>query len=122
MTDVKVNQVWVAPMMGNRVLREVRILAPHPDGGYIIGILYSISLKHGEKSIERITELALEKSYSLKIDVCTHRNIDDAYIDSGDYAPPVPNYYRCTDCGDLFPNIGDTDLWFPKPLEVTNAQ
>lgn len=116
MHDVRVNQIYVAPAMAGRILRRIRILAPHPDGGYIIDVVYSITTS--EPHIQRLGVLALNKAYKLERDVCTHRIAEDAYIEVGGYAPPVPNYYRCTDCGDLFPNTGDTALWFPKVLEA----
>jgi hypothetical protein len=117
MDRVKVNQVYVAPMMDGRVLRRIRILAPHPDGGYIAKVLYSRAIGDNDL-IYSITDLGLKKAYKLEVDVCEHRHTEDVYIDGGsNYPPSVPNYYQCPDCGDLFPNTGDTDLWFPKQLK-----
>lgn len=114
MIKVEVNQVWKAPMMGGRVLRRIRILAPHPDGGWIYKVLFSTSHPNiSHVGIDRITELSLEKAYVLEQDVCTHRHTDDYYAKDA----PVPTHYRCTDCGDLFPNTGDDRFWFPKVLE-----
>lgn len=111
---VNVNQIWSAPMMGGRVLRRIRILAPHPDSGYLAEVLYTHPPLGSHEKIVRIGELAMIKSYKLEQDVCTHRHVDDYYRPSGHYWPATPNYYRCSDCGDLFPNTGDTNLWFPK--------
>lgn len=113
MLNVKVNQVYVAPLMAGRILRRIRILAPHPDGGFIIKVIFPNDI-----DIQRITNLGLDKAYRLERDVCEHKHTEDAYVDNGEFSPAIPNYYRCTDCGDLFPNTGDTALWFPKQLEV----
>lgn len=113
MIKVEVNQIWIAPMMGGRVLRKIRILAPHPDGGWIYKLEYTIQPGIQHEGISRITELGLEKAYTLEKDVCTHRHTDDWYRDES----PLPTHFRCTDCGDLFPNTGDDRFWFPKVLE-----
>lgn len=118
MGRVKINQVYVAPMMAGRVLRRIRILAYHPDGGYLYEVMYSINEgEHGEAY--KITDLSLNRAYKLEVDVCEHKGnlVEDAYVSTGGYDPAIPNYYRCTGCGDLFPNTGDTDLWFPKRIE-----
>lgn len=114
---INVNQIWSSPMMGGRVLRRVRILAPHPDRGYLAEVLYTHPPLMSHEKIVIITEFALIKVYKLEQDVCTHRHVEDYYKDTGDYAPATPNYYRCSDCGDLFPNTGDTNLWFPKLID-----
>jgi len=118
MLNVKVNQVYVAPLMAGRILRRIRILAPNPDGGWIYQEIPVSKGLRSERDIRIIKEFALEKVFRLETDVCEHKHTDDMYIRSGDHSPSMPNYFKCTDCGDLFPNTGDTALWFPKPLET----
>ena len=122
MDKVKINQVYVAPLMAGRVMRRIRILAHHPDGGYITEVLYSAQPVGQHEKLNRTSELSLNKVYTLETDVCEHRHTDDVYIDGGsNYPPSIPNYYKCTDCGDLFPNTGDTNLWFPKQIKVRDS-
>lgn len=50
----------------------------------------------------------------LKMTECHHKNVTDwpkYAIDD------PPGHYRCEDCGDTFPLIGDTDQWEPKMIE-----
>lgn len=35
LTKIEVNQFWVAYDENRNVIRRIRILAPHPDGGWI---------------------------------------------------------------------------------------
>lgn len=101
-------------MMGGRILRRIRIIAPHPDGGFLYETLYSVHPADSEILFGKITELSLEKAYVLEQDVCDHRHTDEWYREGS----PIPTHHICTDCGDKFPNVGDTSLWFPKVIEV----
>lgn len=113
---INVNQVWAA-RKEETALRRIRILAFHPDGGVIYEELSGGIMRLLIGQIHKLPERNLLKVFKLEQDVCTHRHTEDCYKDVGDYSPAMPNFYRCTDCGDLFPNTGDTELWFPRPIE-----
>ena len=44
--------------------------------------------------------------------LCTHTEVSDWWGEERGH----PTHYRCLTCNDLFPVIGDTDLW--KPVEI----
>lgn len=46
-------------------------------------------------------------------DYCHHKNVTE----HPKYAIDDPSgHYRCEDCGDTFPLIGDTNEWKPKEI------
>src|ERR1051325_12087522 len=96
--DVKINQVYKAPMMAGRTLRRVRILAHHPDGGYLAEILYSANQLDIESPYTRISLLALEKAYVLQHDVCDHRGpkTEVATVNKGE--DDEPTSWKCSQC------------------------
>lgn len=105
-TNIKVNQHWQHRLFPDRP--ALRILAPHPDGGYLV---YDWAAAPNDR-VSIINTLRLDDMYVLKHDVCTHKHVTDGYFNDS----AVPNYYVCNDCGDKFPNTGDTALWFPKVI------
>lgn len=120
MTDIKVsvNQIWAA--MDERVekpLRRIRIIAKHPDGGYVYKELGGGTFKTETGRIGHIPSFNLLTVFTLEQDVCTHRYVGEFYEDEKDH----PTYWICNDCGDKFPIIGDADFWFPKLVGEVNA-
>ena len=111
--QIKINQIWTAPDREGNPLRRVRILAPFPDGGWIIWDLPSrMAIGH----IGWIKEFNLRKVFHLEIDVCDHHRTDKSEVPGPGARDDSPRYWRCNTCGDLFPLIGDSDFWFPKQI------
>lgn len=57
--------------------------------------------------------------------LCYHpaNRIVEAYGKGDEEIPPsYPTYYKCLDCGDYFPTIGDTDHWQPVPVPINEWQ
>lgn len=109
--QVKVNQIYKAPMMGGRVLRRIRILAHHPDGGYLYEILYTGQPTGQHEKLGRVTDLSIREAYVLEQDVCDHHGPKtEIYLKKSE----SPSHWKCLLCEDIFPLIGDTCLWFPK--------
>lgn len=48
---------------------------------------------------------------------CRHRNITESHNGRDDRIDDRLTHWRCLDCGDRFPLIGDTDCWKPKSLQ-----
>lgn len=103
---IKINQVWES-----ETGRTIRILAHHPDGGWIYKLQYT---KHPEiqtGTLHVIGNVGLEAAYALKYDVCDHRGYRKGEIEIDGHM-----YYKCPNCDDIFPVIGDDYLWFPVEL------
>ena len=64
----------------------------------------------GETAVAEALREAAEKATPV---LCTHTEVTDSWGDGDLY----PTHYRCLTCNDLFPVIGDTDLWAPVELK-----